>query len=165
MTESRQPREALMTEALAKYAERVRMFCQRIAQEPDSVDSTETLPSIIAKEAAFLTQDGPAAYLKYAESLEPITPPPVPTHTVLLEPGELLRECIANWGTAAGSHGDGEVFPDWTAEDTSVFLQFVQQNRHASTWDAVRHELGIDDKALVALALAEAFVFWDAEVL
>jgi hypothetical protein len=164
---------ATMKAAVRKYGDRVRWFCNAIAENPDSVESIETYPGVIVQEAVYLAQEGPAAYLRYVALVEAqrgtgairaIHLADVPAES-LLEPGELLSEYLSQWGSHHGQRlGDADVFPTWSQEDTTVFLSFVEQNGSQSSWATVRDRLGVNDEQLVALALAEAMVAWEHEL-
>ncbi|MGI5232878.1 hypothetical protein [Actinoallomurus sp. CA-142502] len=59
------------TEALARYGQRVTELCEALyaIEDPDAT-ATYRVPEAIQKEAAFLVEEGPAAYLHYVEKLD-----------------------------------------------------------------------------------------------
>lgn len=152
-----------MRAAVRRYSARVRWFCNAIAENPGSFNSVEAYPAVIAQEAAFLASEGPAAYLRYLERLGEHKAPLMERDPSRLEPAELVLEYLTNWGAAADS-GDDETFP-WTEADAPRFLEFLAQlNPHTRIrWDATRAELGLTDRQLVGLAVAEAVVAWSAD--
>lgn len=153
-----------MQVAVARYTDRVRWFCTAIAENPDSNESIEIYPAVIAQEAAFLAAEGAAAYLRYLEQLGQHEAPLMERDPSRLEPSELVLEYLSNWGPAAGA-GDDEAFP-WTDGDAPRFLEFLAQlNPHTRIrWDAARAELGITNRQLLGLAVAEAVVAWTADL-